>query len=270
MHQQNWKPTPGVAVRDSQAVRLDDAGGRSIAHCLLCVFRGQTFFLPREIRFSRYSLRDGSKVVRYVIVFINGASCTGKTSLARALQTQWSKWLPFYQSPLLYWGLDSVISQLPFALTGDADTADEGFPLSVREGRSTIGVGPLALRLSAHSAKYVRQLSRSGLDVVVDYVLLNKAMLADLRDELADVPVLFVGLFCDADILSARNEQRADRAPGLALTQQEAVHFCRDLYALELNSSHQDSDVLATQIIEHLSEQSVETGFNVASRGVKP
>ena len=58
-----------------------------------------------------------------MIVFLNGASSSGKTSLARALQANWSE-------PLLYWSLDMVIAQLPFAYTGKGAHAQEGFEVT--------------------------------------------------------------------------------------------------------------------------------------------
>lgn len=199
-----------------------------------------------------------------MIVFVNGASCTGKTSLARALQAQWPT---SRQSPLLYWSLDSVIGQLPFHLTGDKATSDDGFSLKTNERGSEVGVGSLGRRLNALSARYVQQLASGGLDVVVDYVLLNEEMLDDFRVALTQVPVLFVGLFCSADILSVRNAERVDRASKLAVCQQETVHFCRAMYDLELDSTRQCSDALAAQIVEFLSTTPIASGLGPSRAG---
>ncbi|MEM9624516.1 MAG: hypothetical protein AAF993_22945, partial [Pseudomonadota bacterium] len=89
-----------------------------------------------------------------MIFFINGASCTGKTSLARALQDQW-----LGPSPLLYWSLDRIISQLPFQFTGAGLQAVKGFPLITDADGVEVAAGPVAHHLNHLSADYVANLA---------------------------------------------------------------------------------------------------------------
>ncbi len=193
-----------------------------------------------------------------MIIFLNGASSTGKTALARSLQAAWRK-------PLLYWSLDAVISQMPFKYTGHGSKAEEGFPLvvsDVPDGQEAgIFAGVHGEELNDLSSKYVKVLSDAGYDVVVDYVLLDEAILRPFECSLFNTEVLFVGLTCDPDILLQRNQSREDRALGLSVNQQGKIHFCRSQYDLELDSTRLKPDALAQEILAHLKETPATKGF---------
>jgi chloramphenicol 3-O phosphotransferase len=185
-----------------------------------------------------------------VIIFFNGASSSGKTSLARALQATWN-------GPLLYWSLDQVISQLPFSYGIGGENSAKGF----EEIESEIFSREHGYVLNELSALYVETLAKSGYDIVIDYVLLDENMLQPFIDHLSDLEVCFVGITCDEDILAKRNFARHDRVPGLSVTQQSKIHFCRSFYNLELNSSRMTSEELADQVFDHIGTSSITRGI---------
>jgi chloramphenicol 3-O phosphotransferase len=193
-----------------------------------------------------------------MIVFVNGASSSGKTSLARALQEVWD-------GPLLFWSIDMVISQLPFALTGKGAKAADGYPttfIQTREGKDpSIKVGRVGRDLSALSAQYIRQISESGYDVIVDYVLLDEEMYETFRLELADVEVLFVGLTCRLKTLHERERARGDREVGLSASQEEHIHFCKTEYDLVLDSTNDLADALASDILQFIAANEITIGL---------
>ena len=92
-----------------------------------------------------------------MIIFLNGASSSGKTSLARALQEAWD-------GPLIYWSLDHVISQLPFSYTGEGEYSKEGFELV----STAIVAREHGYALNDLSAAYIGQIRGLGYDIVVD------------------------------------------------------------------------------------------------------
>ena len=191
-----------------------------------------------------------------MIVFLNGASSSGKTSLARELQAVWN-------GPLLYWGIDTVMSQLPFRYTGEGADAEAGFPLrAAQDGGWEVGYGEYGLTLNELSADYLAALARRNLDVVADFVLLDQKMLEPYRVALAEVPVLFVGLYCDAGSLSERNRSRQDRVTGLSVNQQAQIHFCEETYDLQLNSTNHTPRELAASIVSHLQHVPPTPGFS--------
>ena len=189
-----------------------------------------------------------------MIVFLNGASSSGKTSLSRALQARWP-------GPLLYWSLDTVIAQLPFAYTGKGAHAQEGFEVA----GSRVRAGLHGQALNALSAQYLATLAAAGYDIVVDYVLLEQAMLAPFTDALRDCDVCLVGLYCEEALLAERNAARPDRAPGLALAQQQVVHFARDRYDLILDSSLSSVDQLAEQLMTYIADNPPARGLEFAA-----
>jgi chloramphenicol 3-O phosphotransferase len=91
-----------------------------------------------------------------MLILINGASSSGKTSLARSLQKLWS-------GPLLYWSLDQVISQLPFSYTGTGEYSTTGFEAV----DSDIYVRKHGYVLNDLSVAYIVSLANAGYDVVI-------------------------------------------------------------------------------------------------------
>ena len=176
-----------------------------------------------------------------MIIFLNGASSSGKTSLARALQEAWD-------GPLIYWSLDHVISQLPFSYTGEGEYSKEGFELV----STAIVAREHGYALNDLSAAYIGQISGLGYDIVVDYVLLEETMLRPFVDNFREIEVCFVGIDCQEDVIARRNEARKDRAPGLSVPQRQSVHFCRSLYDLELDSTEKSPQALAHILLNHI------------------
>jgi len=94
----------------------------------------------------------------------------------------------------------------------------------------------------------------------LDYVL-EEHLLAAFVEALRDVPVLLCGVMCESEQLGSREAARGDRIIGLAERQARTVHFCSELYDLELDSTIEDADSLAEKIVRYLRE-------NPASYGV--
>lgn len=181
-----------------------------------------------------------------MIVFLNGASCSGKTSLARALQSRWP-------TPLLHWSLDHLISQFPLHLTGTSETSDAGFPLRETEisgvPTTQVNIGWAGHKANAIGAEYVKRLAEAGFDVVVDYLLLDADMFRPFAEQLANQTLVLVGVFCDEAVLQERNDRRPDRAPMLAVSQQRVIHACRADYDLELDTSARLPKELARELL---------------------
>jgi chloramphenicol 3-O phosphotransferase len=185
-----------------------------------------------------------------MIILINGASSSGKTSVARALQSQWD-------GPLLYWSLDKVISQLPVSYTGNGGNSSEGFEILGSE----IFARKHGRALNNLSAAYVASLATAGYDVVVDYIFLNEEILSPFTTELRDHALCFVGITCNQDIINARNIARNDRITGLSVSQQSSVHFCEAFYDLKIDSSETDPEALAAQINSHIQQSTFSRGI---------
>jgi chloramphenicol 3-O phosphotransferase len=155
------------------------------------------------------------------VVLIVGPSCAGKSTLTKALQAA---------SPTAFVSvsLDGLFASVPDRWGGQGALASEGFRyewLSGAEGQSgairRIGYGDTGWRMlrGMHCAAAAQ--TRFGVDVVVDDMLLDEAVLADWRDALADAPTLLVRLTAPLAELQRREDARTiHRTPGLV-----AGHF---------------------------------------------
>jgi chloramphenicol 3-O phosphotransferase len=155
------------------------------------------------------------------VVLLIGPSCAGKSTLTKALQAA-------SPAPLVSLSLDGLFAAVPDRWGGQGASASEGFHyewLSGAEGQPgavrKIGYGDVGWRMlrGVHLAAAAQ--TESGVDVVVDDMLLDGRVLADWREALADTPTLLVRLTAPLAELQRREMARTiHRTPGLA-----AGHF---------------------------------------------
>jgi chloramphenicol 3-O phosphotransferase len=160
------------------------------------------------------------------IVFLNGTSSAGTTSLARAVQDAMA-------TPYLHTGIDHFLKGLPPRLLVSFDPAadeappmTEGWLLPFHDG-ALVGaprLGPAALRVLAGMYRAVAALAGAGVDVVVDDVIYDVRVLQTAVHALADLPVLFVAVRCPLAVAEQRERDRGDRAPGGARVFHTLVH----------------------------------------------
>ncbi|WP_309709140.1 AAA family ATPase [Armatimonas sp.] len=145
------------------------------------------------------------------VILLNGASSSGKTTLAKALQNQLAV-------PHVYFGEDDFWSKLP----------ERGNPLDHSfEFRYKLYYGFLHC---------IAALADCGNCVIVDTVADDKEALVACARLLSKANVLFVGVHCDLVVLEARELARGDRSPGTARRQHERVHT-HSHYDIEVDTS---------------------------------
>ncbi|WP_436498075.1 chloramphenicol phosphotransferase CPT [Actinokineospora sp. HUAS TT18] len=157
------------------------------------------------------------------VIVLNGGSSSGKTSVARCLQTL----LP---GPWLVLGVDTLIDALPAAGAG-VDFADDG-GVSVDAGFRSV---------EAAWNTGIAAMVRAGARVVIDDVFLGgAASQRRLRTAFDGLDVLWVGVRCDAAVAAEREAARGDRVTGMAATQADLVH--RGVtYDLEVDTTHTET-----------------------------
>lgn len=136
---------------------------------------------------------------RGLIIFLNGASSSGKSSIAAELRRI----------------LDRSHFHMPVdafhAMRSDQDIPPERLQAEV--DRTAMGF---------HRA--VAGMAASGNDVVVDHVLSRRWRLLDCLDLFTPEDVVLVGVHCPLRELERREQARGDRTPGLAAAQFGQVH----------------------------------------------
>jgi chloramphenicol 3-O phosphotransferase len=188
------------------------------------------------------------------VIVLNGASSTGKTTLAAALQEVLDEsWLVF--------GIDTLISALPLALLDIDDDATIGAhpkehdvrPGGIRFGADgEIVIGDEFRRLEAAWLRGLSAIAESGVRLILDEVFLDGGRSQErLRRAIDDRRVFWVGVTCDVEVATQRERDRGDRVVGASARQIHRVHD--DVrYDLVVDTTSRTSDDVAKEISRHL------------------
>lgn len=159
--------------------------------------------LIEQLAFSPAEPDDGAPGY---VVFLNGTSSSGKSSIAHQLQGLLADRL------WLHVQLDAFMEMLP------------------REQRH----GLQRFFTGTHQA--IAQLALAGNSLIIDHVLESPDWFDQLVSALDRIPVLYVGVKAPLDVLEQRERDRGDRRIGLARFQLNLVHR-HSPYDLELDTS---------------------------------
>ena len=170
------------------------------------------------------------------IIFINGTSSSGKTSLVKALQ----KHLP---EPFLDMGIDRFIWMLP-ARYLDRPLWDDVLGKAVHSG-------PLGLTLFSGMHHAIAAAASRGLNILADHVFVEKVWVDECASLFAEMNAYLIGLHCPLEVLEQREKDRKDRTLGQAREQFNVIHKYVT-YDLELDTSELSTDECVTQVIERL------------------
>lgn len=158
------------------------------------------------------------------VVFLNGASSSGKTTLATAFRDQRAKVGDFW----LVTGIDDFLAKLPVAwMSAGSDRgafAADGVRFErTREGL-VVRVGSLGRQLIRAYQAGAAAAARAGLNVIVDEVVIDTTSWEDWVAALSGLDVVWVGIRCAPDVAEERSRVRGDRFRGLARAQTATVH----------------------------------------------
>jgi chloramphenicol 3-O phosphotransferase len=185
-----------------------------------------------------------------LVVVLDGASGVGKTDSLRALQKAWPR---VRQGPLLDVGLDRTLDAFGRTLPRWWDLIQrcDPQPPGVPERASW---GPLGRELVTGMHQVAASWARSGFDVVVEHVLLDRTTATDLGEALRGLPVLHVGLVCDEDVLEAREAERRQRTLGLAVAQQRQAADVAERHVL-LDTTMATTEELVEELLAAVGER---------------
>jgi len=185
------------------------------------------------------------------LILINGTSSSGKTTLIRRLQS-------ILPDLWLEMGIDRFAYALPGRVLGEP-TWPQLFRYVRPDGRSdgpfTIETTELGHRFIAGMHATAAALAETGLNVIVDHVLLEEAWLDDCFQRWAGYDVLVVGVRCPLEVILQRELERQDRTLGQAEAQLAVVHRWADRYDVEVDTSVLTPDDAAARIASVLGER---------------
>jgi chloramphenicol 3-O phosphotransferase len=171
------------------------------------------------------------------IIYLNGPSSSGKTTLAKALQNSFS-------DPYLHVGLDKIIGFMPEKINNwEGGFAPLGFswkPSTDPTGHPIyqIQMGPFAKKITRSLKDISFLLASQGYNLIIDDVAFGAIEVEEWKKILKHYPVLYVGVTTPLAILEERERARGDRFLGSARGQYFKVHE-NISYDLEIDTHHQ-------------------------------
>lgn len=188
------------------------------------------------------------------IIFLNGCSSAGKTTLAEALQQR-------LDVPYQHISLDQFRDGLPMRYRGlnspEGTPGADGLnivPVSMDEARVT------EIRFGNHGEAVLKAMRRSialfasaGLNVIVDDILFEPGFLDDYARVLDPQRSWLVAVTCDRDVVEAREAIRIGRFPGTATSHFDSVHAHGANYDLTVDTSDATPLAVADEIVSRLA-----------------
>ncbi len=173
---------------------------------------------------------------QFQIIYLNGPSSSGKTTLAKALQQACAQ-------SFLHVGIDKIIDWMPEKVNNwTGGTSHLGY--SWKEDKDHLGfpiqelqVGPFAKKIQKTFQEVILTLAREGHYVIIDDVSFGKDQVDSWRELLKEFSVLWVGIKSPLPVLEQREKERRNRIIGSARGQFYKVHT--DIsYDLEIDTHH--------------------------------
>ncbi|MFW6093117.1 MAG: chloramphenicol phosphotransferase CPT family protein [Pseudomonadota bacterium] len=189
------------------------------------------------------------------IIFLNGSSSAGKTTLAGMLQQ-------ILDEPYQHIALDQFRDGMPGRYRGL--NSPEGSP-----GALGLNVVPTQLEgervtridFGSHGEQVLRGMrravaafAREGNNVIIDDLLFKPHYLEDYAHALAGLDAWLIGVRCSLDVVNERESRRSGRFPGTAVSHYHEVHAHGVPYDLEVDTSHATPRACALRIVRRLAE----------------
>jgi chloramphenicol 3-O phosphotransferase len=162
------------------------------------------------------------------IIFLNGTSSSGKTSIARALQAT-------LEEPYLYFSADIRKPMLP----------------PYREGRGW-SVADILGKLRHGYYGCIATLSGFGNYVIADQAVERPEWMVQCAEALLHTRTFLIGVRCPREVAESRERERADRTLGLVNEQFDVVHQL-GVYDIEVDSSALTPEECAERIKAYVS-----------------
>jgi chloramphenicol 3-O phosphotransferase len=173
------------------------------------------------------------------IIFLNGTSSAGKTSISNEL-------IQILDEDFIYLSVDNAIAgvnDMFMSMYGEHITREE---IRIIENEEIIENSVISL-----FHHYIMAFSMIGKNIIVDHVMIEPRWMEECIRLLHNTQTFYVGVHCPLDELERRERDRRDRPIGLAKAQFEIVHKYSK-YDLEVNTIYNSITECAILIKEFI------------------
>ncbi|MBE0681746.1 MAG: AAA family ATPase [Anaerolineales bacterium] len=170
------------------------------------------------------------------IIFLNGTSSSGKTTLLKTLQKKLCE-------PYLDMGIDKFIWMLPSRYLNR--------PLWDEVLGTALQSGPVGLTLFSGMHHAIAAAAQRGNNILADHVFVEKAWVAECASLFAEMNAYLIGVTCPLEVLEQREADRKDRTLGQARLQFDIIHKFVS-YDLEVDTSILTVDECVEKVIDRL------------------
>jgi len=199
------------------------------------------------------------------VIIVAGTTSAGKSTLCRNIQRS-------LDDPCIQFGIDNQVEMIAKKYLGVPLTKEEihnfkpkheqnlGFylvPPGTNEDNpfeyAILQIGPVArLLMSAHyyGVKYI---SLAGINVVCDLIFAFEDLYLEVKEVFGDIPVLWVSISADKEILLEHEKRRGDRVPGHTIGLFEQMY--KDIpFDLEIDSGKLSPEEETGLVIKKLND----------------
>ncbi len=195
------------------------------------------------------------------IILLNGASSSGKTSIAKHLQE-------IFENPYFHINVDLILEMAPPKLKAidpaPGDIALEGFYWTTQEnGDERIlesKTGILGQRLVRSVYLFIRELIKADINLIIDDVFFSDERLKTYVELIPHDNVYLIGVHCSLEQLIKREGNRKNRRIGEAKGQFNTVHN-KIPYDFTVDTTNLSSPICAEQIKKFISENTSPIAF---------
>ena len=180
--------------------------------------------------------------MRNAVIVLNGASSSGKSSIALELQGL----LP---RPFLAFGVDTLVASLP-----PASPTRESLIVFGSDGVVAVGHGFLQLQHAWYQGLAAIARDDVGVIIAEEYLVGGRESQDRLRSALGGLRVVWVGVRCDLEVAVAREVARPERTQGMASSQAMIVHEGVQ-YDLQVDTTTNTALECATTIADYVADR---------------
>ncbi|WP_209942968.1 AAA family ATPase [Paenibacillus sp. PvR133] len=187
-----------------------------------------------------------------ILVFLNGTSSSGKTSISTELINQ--KEILFY-----HLSIDDFFNNY-YDFINNKFLED---PPKEIDHQVVSQILDDSIFSVYHST--IKLLLELGFNVIADTLIDNDKRFNEFLDQFFDQPTLFIGVICSEEELIKREQTRGDRQVGLVASQFSKI-YCFDEYDLEVNTEEMNPIECAEKILSFIKSNKEYSVFKKLSK----